>query len=211
MSTSPADEDRDPGAPEGAVFAPSMVRQARGARALAGIVVVAVGALIAIGELDRVAGPEPASVAVTSADPAPTALAPTALPSSRRSSRPPPLGSIAATGSQHGPPASDGLLQLDVRPAGSRLFVHGDVYSLEVKIVVLSIEDAAGHVADVRSVRLQGGSTAFQLGPNPRFDAMFDVPDELMGEGLWVQANAYDPQGRIIEAQLQPVVAPVLG
>jgi hypothetical protein len=205
MSMSPATEDRDPRAPDGAVFAPTAVRQGRGQRALAGIVILAIGGLIAIGALDRGAAPEPNDVAVASG-----AAPATPVPSSRRSSRPP-QSSIGSRGSQPGRAVFDGLVQLDIRPAGSRLFVHGDVYSLSVIVVVLSIQDAAGNVADVRSVHLQGGSTAFRLGANVRFDALFDVPDELMGEGLWIHANAYDTQGRIVEAQLQPIIAPVLG
>lgn len=189
MSTSPAHENRDPLAPDGAVFAPTVVRKARGPRALAGIVVVALGALVAIGALDRGGTPEPNGVAIAT-DVAPVTPAPSA---------------------QRGPAIFDGLVQLDLRPAGSRLFVHGDVYSLNVVVVVLSIEDAAGHVADQRSVHLQGGSTAFRLGANTRFDALFDVPDELMGEGLWVHADAYDTRGRIVEAQQQLIIAPVLG
>ena len=204
MST-PADEDRDPRAPDGAVFAPAKVRPPRGSRALAGIVVVALGGLVAIGALDRGTTPAPNPVAVATSH-----LSATPLPSTRRSSRPQPLGAVGSSGARPEPVPFDGLVQLDLRPAGSRLFVHGDVYSLKVTVVVLSIEDAAGHVAAVRSMHLQGGSTAFRLGANTRFDALFDVPDELMGEGLWVRANAYDTKGRIIDAQQEPVVAPVV-
>jgi hypothetical protein len=206
MSTSPATQDRDPRAPEGAVFAPTVVRGGRGQRTLAGIVVVALGGLVVIGAVDHGAAPETNSVAAASEAAAPA----TPLPSSPTSSRPAAAGPLASPGSQHGRAVVDGLVQLDIRPAGSRLFVHGDVYSLKVTVVVLSIEDAAGHVADERSVHLQGGSTAFRLGANTRFDALFDVPDELMGEGLWVRADAYDTKGRILEAQQQPVVAPVV-
>ena len=206
MSTSPAVEERDPRAPDGAVFAPTVVRRARAPRVLAGIVVTALGGLVAIGALDRGVTPEPNSAAV-----APGALVATPLPSGRSASRPPPQAAVASPRPRTGPATFDGLVQLDVRPAGSRLFVHGDVYSLKVEVVVLSIEDATGHVADTRSVRLQGGSTAFRLGANTRFDALFEVPDELMGEGVWVHADAYDTRGRIIEAQQELIVAPVLG
>jgi len=204
MSTSPAAEERDPRAPDGAVFAPTVVRRARGPRVLAGIVVAALGGLVAIGALDRGATPEPNSAAVARGD-----VVATPVPSGRSASRPP--GAVASPRPETGTATFDGLVQLDVRPAGSRLFVHGDVYSLKVQVVVLSIEDATGHVADTRSVRLQGGSTAFRLGANTRFDALFEVPDELMGEGLWVHADAYDTRGRIIEAQQELIVAPVLG
>jgi hypothetical protein len=206
MSTSPAAEERDPRTPDGAVFAPTVVRRARGPRVLAGIVMTALGGLVAIGALDRGVTPEPNSVAVAPGD-----LVATPVPSGRSASRPPPPGAVGSPRAQTGPATFEGLVQLDIRPAGSRLFVHGEVYSLKVEVVVLSIEDATGHVADTRSVRLQGGSTAFRLGANTRFDALFDVPDELMGEGLWVHADAYDTRGRIIEAQQQPIIAPVLG
>src|SRR5689334_2186461 len=149
---------------DGATFAPAQVRSSRAPRILASVVVVAVGAMVAVGALNR--DPDAGSVAVTPPSEAPAA---TLRAQTARSSRPPPRPTA-------GPPASGGgstsrqIFALDVRPAGSHLFIHGDVFSLEVARVRVKLEDAAGHVAATRAVDLPGGSTAFLIGAVPRFD-----------------------------------------
>ena len=86
--------------------------------------------------------------------------------------------------------------------------MHGDVFSTAVVNVVVSLEDSAGSVVDSRSASVPGGSTAFRLGPNPRFDVRFDVPDELMADGLWIRANAFNAGGTSIGTTREPVVPP---
>jgi hypothetical protein len=178
---------------DGAVFAPSRVRGSRGSRVLAAIAVVFVGALVAIGVLDR--QPEAADVAVVPASEAP---APAATPQveATRSSRPPPRGSIGVPGGKGSP--SGQIIVFDVRPAGSHLFIHGDVFSLDVTRVRVRIEDAAGHVAATRAVDIPGGSTAFLIGAVPRFDVHFFLPDELQADGFVVSATALDAKGHRI-------------
>jgi hypothetical protein len=170
---------------DGAVFAPTPIRAGKRPPVLLAGMALAFGALVAAGALDGLGGtsavPDDRDAVVT----APVAVA-TRTPRPERTAQPP------------GPAPSLPLLALDPRPAGSHLFVHGEVFSLGVIVVTVSLEDAAGTVSATRSVKLQGGSTAFRLAPNARFDVRFDVPDELMGEGLWVRANAYDARGQAI-------------
>ena len=207
MSTADGDPVAAPIREDGATFALTRVRSGRAPRLLALGALVAVGGFVGIGVLERAVDPGPApaaDVAIATPKSAVPATPPghgREDPGQRFSNRPPPVGSTL--------PVSD-VLQLDLRPAGSHLFVHGDVFSLSVTVVVVSIEDRDGHVADTRSVQVPGGSTAFRLGANNRFDTLFNVPDELMGEGLLVRASAYDARGRILAALQEPIVAPML-
>ncbi|HWH21174.1 MAG TPA: hypothetical protein VN671_11620, partial [Solirubrobacterales bacterium] len=162
---------------EGAVFVPTRVRGARGARILASVVIVAVGALIALGALDRPTESSDVAVAPASEAPAATLRAQTA-----ESSRPRPRASAPAHPGTHDA-ALDAVFAFDVRPAGSHLFIHGDVFSLAVTHVRVTLEDAAGHVADRVSVEVPGGSRAFLLGAVPRFDVHFFLPDEVQADG----------------------------
>lgn len=168
-----------------AVFAPTRVRGARRSRILASIVVVALGGLVAVGALDRQADPNGTSAIAASLAPAATLRAQTA-----RSSRPPPRASLGTHGQ-----AVDAVLRIDVRPAGSHLFIHGDVFSLDVARVSVTVEDSAGHVAATKAVEVPGGSTAFRLGAVPRFDIHFFLPDEVQADGFVVSATALDSAG----------------
>jgi len=174
---------------DGATFAPAQVRSSRAPRIVASVVVVAVGAMIAVGVLDR--EPDAGSVAVTPASEAPAA---TPRVQTAQSSRPPPRPTTAAQASGGGSTTGQ-IFDLDVRPAGSHLFIHGDVFSLEVARVRVRLEDAAGHVAATRAVDLPGGSTAFQIGAVPRFDVHFFLPDEVQADGFVVSATALDAKG----------------
>jgi hypothetical protein len=196
MST-PAIEDQGERARRdaGAVFAPTRVRGARGPRILASVVVVALAGLIAVGAFDRLLEPTPADQQVALA--APTNAGVAAVPSpSHRDSRPPPHGSRPspiAIGGGLGP-----LIALDVRPAGSHLFVHGDVFALDIVRVRVKLTDAAGHVAARQAIDIPGGSRAFLLGAVPRFDAHFFLPDEVQADGYVVSATAIDAGGRAL-------------
>jgi len=174
---------------DGAVFAPTRVRGARGPRVVATVVLGTVGALVAVGALDRAPAPNRAAVAPSSEAPAATLRAQTV-----RSSRPPPRASAGAAASSPDP-ALDAVFDFDIRPAGSHLFIHGDVFSLAVTHVRVTLEDAAGHVADRVSVDVPGGSRAFLLGAVPRFDVHFFLPDEVQADGYVIAATALDSKG----------------
>src|SRR6185437_12960750 len=174
---------------EGAVFVPTRVRGARGARILASVAIVAVGAVIALGALDGPA--ESSDVAVAPASQAPSA---TLGARTAESSHPRPRASAPAHPGTHDA-ALDAVFAFDVRPAGSHLFIHGDVFSLAVTHVRVTLEDAAGHVAERVSVEVPGGSRAFLLGAVPRFDVHFFLPDEVQADGYVVAATALDAKG----------------
>ena len=178
---------------EGAVFAPTRVRGTRGPRILAGLVVVAIGGLIALGAFDKLAEPAPDGQQVALGGPSGGAATASAT-DPHRDSRPPAHGSAPSARPSGGGP--DALIALDVRPAGSHLFVHGDVYSLDIVRVVVRVADAGGHVAARQAIDIPGGSTAFMLGAVPRFDAHFLLPDEVQADGFSVSATAIDASGQ---------------
>ena len=182
---------------EGAVFVPAPLR-ARGRPPILGAgMVLAVGALVVIGALDQLDAPGPGTAeGVPDASAAAVIVTDTPRPASTRTARAP----ISA------PP--DDLIKLDLRPDGRHLFVHGDVFSLEAFIVVVSLEDQ-GVVAETRTVSMPGGSTAFLTDANPRFQARFDMPDEASSGSLWVRANAYDTHGDLILSLRQEVLLAV--
>jgi hypothetical protein len=202
------DDDRDSGPREdGAVFAPTTVRQARGPRVLASLVVIALGGLIAIGALDRGSDADTGSVADSTGSPTATLRAQTA-----KASRSPIASRVPTTPHERterlGPggtasPESVDVMSVDVRPAGSHLFIHGDVFSLAITRVSVSLEDTLGNVAAQKTVEVPGGSTAFLLGAVPRFDVHFFLPDEVRGDGFLMSTTALDAHGKQIETLLQ--------
>jgi hypothetical protein len=199
MSKPSTDDDRGSAIYEdGAVFAPATVRSTRGPRLLAASVVVALGGLIAIGALDRLAARDEAPSAHDGALPPAAVVDATSEPrGSRAPTTPQERTDRFVDGPEIGPsPPPDPILSLDLRPAGSRLFVHGDVFSLAVVRVSVDLEDGGGSlVATAASIEIPGGSTAFRLGAVPRFDVQFSVPDEVMGESMWIAVTAYGQTG----------------
>jgi hypothetical protein len=193
MDQRPETDPRD----DGAIFAPTRIRAPGRPPIVPLALALAVSTLIVLGSIEGLRGDRSS---------APDGQATGAAPDLAQAARTP--RPTRAPGATLVPPQrlSPDILELDLRPAGGDLFVHGEVFSLSVVVVIVSIEDNLGHASDVQSVKLQGGSTAFRLGPNARFDVRFEVPEEDMGEGLWVQANGYDFRGRIIESVRQPVI-----
>src|SRR6478672_6291901 len=139
------DDDPGPGATEdGAFFAPIRVKGTRRPRILASLVFAGVGALIAIGALDRKTPSPSSTIADTSVGPSATLVAQATKPN-----RPPPRASLEVPGRLDGGDAAS-LMNLVVTPDGSDLFIHGEVFSLDVARVSVRIEDPAGHVAASR-------------------------------------------------------------
>lgn len=196
------DDDPAPGAAQdGAVFAPVRVKGTRRPRILAALVIAGVGGLVAIGALDRATEP-PQTVGIADA----TGPAATTPPSpTLRSSRPTPRASVQVPGSFDGPAGSARFIDLEIRPAGSHLFIHGDVFSLDVVRVTVRLEDTAGNVAATKSVDIPGGSTAFRIGAVPRFDVHFLLADEVQADGFMVSATALDAGGHRLTTLLQLV------
>jgi hypothetical protein len=183
------DDRRDSGASvDDAIFAPVKVRSARRPRLLAAVVVGALGSIIGIGALDRPPASAPEIAVVASLGPSATDAAVVV-----RASRPSP-GATHASGPV--PPARPaGPLLLNITPVGSHLWVHGDVHSLAVARVLVSVEDPAGNVAATASVRIPGGSPAQRLDPTPAFNVHFSIPDEIQADGFIVSATASNAAG----------------
>ena len=141
-------------APDEAVFTPAPLRpRGRPPILVAGVALVIV-ALVGAATLDRVGGLRPAPVEIEPVVMESEAVAIGTQPPARIS-RPP--RSPGLTGVPE-------LIKLDLRPNGRHLFVHGDVFSLEAFIVVVSLEEH-GVVTDTQTVSMPGGSTALWARP----------------------------------------------
>ena len=183
---------------EEAVFAPTSVGANRSPRLLATGAALAAIVLVTVGVMPRflpaeapASVPPPASVAAVAATPAPTVRV-----------RPRPTsGDVVLV---PGNPLLS-VFRVDLRPAGSHLFVHGDVFAIAVVRVSVTLEGGRGEPIDRRTVEIAGGSTAFQLGATRRFDVHFSVPDEVMGEGVWVSSTAFNDDGRELASFRQSI------
>jgi hypothetical protein len=195
----PDDQPRPGAAEDGAVFAPVRIRGARRPRILASLVILAISGLVAIGALDRGAAPPGTATGAGAAEaPAASGAAPTphSTPNRPRASGPV-SGAVDALG------GGARYMELAIRPAGGDLFIHGDVFSLEVARVSVRLEDPAGNVAATRSVDIPGGSTAFRIGSVPRFEVHFTLGDDAQAVGFMISATALDSAGRRLTTLLQ--------
>jgi hypothetical protein len=187
------DDDLAPEASEaGAVFAPTRLRGSGKRRLLAAIALLAVAGLIGVGALERQAPDETAVLRASSDGPGQSPEVEAAL-----SSRPTPSATLAKPVPI--PTERRAVIAIDIRPAGSHLFVHGDVFSLSVARVTVTLEDRAGHVAATAAVDVPGGSTAFRLGAVQRFDVHFDLADEVQTDGFVVATTALDSAGKWLD------------
>lgn len=141
------------------------------------------------------------------------ALPPVAVASTHPTLRP--TATPAATGARlRASPApvwtSDpaaGRIRLAVQRQPSTMYVHGDVYVVDVTWVFVSLQDTSGRVASWASVSVPGAAgPAVGSGPTLRFDVDLAVPADFSGP-LSIQANAYDNTARII-ASTQLLVRP---
>jgi hypothetical protein len=152
---------------------------------------ISAGGLVLVGLLERPPGPGAASSLSVPASPR-TAVSGTAVPApgTFRPARPSP-----------GPAE---LIRLDGRPDGRHLFVHGEVFSLRVEPVIVSIRDPDGRTLEIRTLDMPGGSTAFRIGSVNRFEVRFDRPDPEVTRLVAVQASGYDAAGdRILSEQIR--------
>lgn len=168
---------------ESAEFAPQPIARRRGGVPVAvGLWALVIGGLVAVGNLDKLGGGSPAPAVGQSSAAAIDAAA------------------VALDLASQRPRRTDGpdLLSLDVRRDGSHLFVHGTVLSENVVSIVMSVQDATGRAVKWATLSLPGGSTAFRLGAQTRFDAYIRMPDGLVGQPTWIEASAYTAIGRRI-------------
>ncbi len=166
-----------------AVFATA--RLARSGRPVAGIVIAAVvGGLALVGVVGG------GDAATTSAA---RVARPVFIASDEDSTPEAPFGS---------PP-----IAFHARVLGRQLYVNGDVFTLQADIVVVSVGDLQGRTFQRRALDLPGGSTAFRLGPNDRFDVAFEL-EGWTAEVAWVTATAYDRAGSPLATVRQSLAIP---
>ncbi len=183
--------DRDDEAPRAdeAVF--DTVRVARGGRPVAALMIAAVvGGLAVMGVVGGTkvsADGEPGWYRATVARPAVTTAA------ERAASREAPWRTHPGTGE----PFVARLLAIDARITGGLLILRGDVFTPLAEVVVIAVGDVAGRSTEVRSIEMPGGSTAFRLGANDRFDVTFAI--DAIGEAVWIDATAYDAVGNRLD------------
>jgi hypothetical protein len=186
---------------DGAVFDPTSVRTRGRPPRLATGLALGLMTLVGLGVVDAINGRRP--------PPRPDGAALATEPPARATRTQRPIGDDTIPGTRLQTPVPD-VLALDLRPAGSHLVVHGDVYSPRVMQVIVALEDPAGNVMDVRFARLIDGPHSTGLGAGARFDVHFGVPDEFMGEGLWVVATAFSAVGEQLDSIRRPVVRETL-
>lgn len=178
--------------PDEAVFTP--VSLPRRKRPIGGAVIaLLVGGLAVVGVLGS---REHAALAGSHAKP-PVAAAP-----GSEAFREAPWRSRPGTGE----PATAALLAIDARMAGRRLFLSGEVFTPDAFIVFVTIGDLDDNTLEVRSVDMPGGSTAFRLGANDRFDLTFEM-DAWPTAAAWATATAFDRTGYPIESVRQALGA----
>ena len=92
------------------------------------------------------------------------------------------------------------LLTIDAQRSDGLVFVHGDVFTRRAVnvVVVLTVADGRNRTITVQSVGIPGGSTAFRLGANERFDTTFHLPASPTMQPTTVSASAYDDAGAVI-------------
>jgi hypothetical protein len=204
MRTPALEIDRaTPARADGATFAMTPVRAGRGARLLAAFACSVFGGLVLINTLHRPEANRSSSTAIAAVhSPAPPSPTPRPNGAELASER---LLDDIGTPATETPPAR--LIALDVRAGRGVVFVHGDVHSLSVRGIVVSIEDRAGALLAKRAILLQSGSTAFRVGANTPFEAVFEVSDGSIRHGISVHADAYDDTGGIVGAVERRVLA----
>lgn len=191
----------EPAADDAAVFHVERVGggSARRPALVVGVVTLAVAALVVGGALGE-DGPKPAVAA-----PTPAAHAAPTRGRDVAANRAIPVPTAVAT------LEASPTLDIRTRAWGPYVYVQGDVFDLDTEVVVVSIWSPDDAVLQVRTVSMPGGSTAFRLGPNDRFQLAFEVGGIAAQEVAYVQANAYNGVGLPIASarqHLSPAVDP---
>jgi hypothetical protein len=79
------------------------------------------------------------------------------------------------------------------------MFVHGDVFVDQVTWVFVSLQNPTGRIAGWASVSVPGAAgPGARDGSTLRFDLELAVPSDFVAGPIWIQAHAYDSQGRVV-------------
>jgi hypothetical protein len=178
----------------------------------AGFVVVLVS-IVAIGLSGRLgagafpAGPENAAV-LPSTSPAPSPTTAVSLA---------PLGagpsSMPAFPADTGPiyTSAPGPMAVQAKRHPQTIFAHLDVDAARITWVFVSVQDEIGRVAGWTSVSVPGAAGPnTNGGPALRFDVELALPDDFTGP-LWVRAQAYDLDGKVVASANVEIPGPQKG
>ena len=198
------DEGRGTGGTEnGATFAPARIRARGGPPILAAALALAVGGLVIAGALERLGVSSSADTSFGVGGPSPASSG--AGASGIGEDIPPRFGDDMAPVVASN---TDTAIRLRARRHPETTYVHGDVYVAGVTWVFISIQDTSGRVAGWASVSVPGaaGPTNDDT-PTLRFDVEVAVPPSYDDRSIWIQANAYDALGRIVESTRMEMLA----
>ena len=95
-----------------------------------------------------------------------------------------------------------GPIQLLAQRHAGTVFVHGDIYAVDITWVFFSLQGTDGRVAGWASVSVPGsaGVAAASGAPALRFDVELAVPSDFSQSQLVVLAHAYNAHGLLISA-----------
>ena len=95
-----------------------------------------------------------------------------------------------------------GPIQLLAQRQATTVFVHGDVYALNITWVFFSLQAADGRVAGWASVSVPGSTrpAAASGAPALRFDVELPIPNDFNQGSLVVLAHAYNAHGSLVSA-----------
>lgn len=184
--------------PDQAVFTVASLQRPKRSVSVGVVVALAIGivAVAIVGALGR----QP-SQPIAAEAPRPTVSVPAppaGLPSERLAEGP--FGPLdGRTGVRPGR-AVGPLLTVAAEREGQLLFVHGDVFTRQAVAVqvFVTVADERNRTLVIQSVDLPGGSTAFRLGPNDRYDLAVELPEAPSMQATTVSARALDGGGSVI-------------
>jgi len=95
-----------------------------------------------------------------------------------------------------------GPIQLLAQRHARTVYIHGDIYAVDITWVFFSLQGTDGRVAGWASVSVPGsvGVAAPSGAPALRFDVELAVPSDFNQGGLLVLAHAYNAHGVLVSA-----------
>ena len=95
-----------------------------------------------------------------------------------------------------------GPIQLLAQRQANTVFIHGDVYAVDITWVFFSLQGPDGRVAGWASVSVPGsaGPATASGAPALRFDVELAVPSDFNQGPLVVMAHAYNAHGSLVSA-----------
>ena len=192
------------GRDDGATFEPARLRSAAGPPIAAAWLTLAVVVLVVFGALERLVQlGQPSTAGTSFAVRGPTAAAASAsqpaLPT-----YPPGLARVVSR--------TDGAIKIYAQRNATSTYIHGDVFVPGVASVFLSLQDTSGLVAGWAAASIPAGASpaSTRMGstkPMLQLDVEVAVPASFANGSLWIQANAYDALGRIVDTTRFEVLA----